>query len=73
MADSRVLRYSQLPLRFFPEAGVCSKAGAGGILHNNRAVILQEKVAEVTCEERPATARYVSWCETLHLPADVSD
>lgn len=69
MADSRVCRYSQTSAAVFLEAGVFeTRAGAGGILHNNRALyqVLQEKGYEVTCEERPSGHDYVSWCETLH-------
>lgn len=58
----------KLPLRFFLEAGVFeTRAGAGGILHNNRALhqVLQEKGYDVVREERPGGHDYVSWCETL--------
>ena len=68
MADSRVCRYSQTSAAVFLEAGVFeTRAGAGGILHNNRALyqVLQEKVTRLPVRS-PGGHDYVSWCETLH-------
>ena len=59
----------KLPIRFFLEAGIFeTRAGAGGILHNNRALyqVLQDKGYDVVKEERSGGHDYVSWCETLH-------
>lgn len=59
----------KLPIRFFLEAGIFeTRAGAGGILYNNRALyqVLQDKGYDVIKEEGSGGHDYVSWCETPH-------
>lgn len=58
------------PLQFFLEAGLFeSRAGAGGILNNNRQLkqVLQQRGYPVQSLEMASGHDYISWCEALYI------